>query len=396
MRVAVVESAPRGGLLHYAAQLSEGLARRGNDVELVTARVHELGAGPAGVRMRAVLPAAVRTPTEAPTGVRYLLRRVGILVRLVRASGRTLLEVARGRYDAVLLVDDLSVAPAAAGALLLTLLPGAPRLGAVCHEPRPRSRRAGGDLYATSRPLLAALGRLYPRLDVVFVHGERSRQEFVRTWPPAHVVVIPHGDERLLAGDPPPPASEERILFFGEWRRAKGLHELMGAFDLLAARRPEARLTIAGVPAPDADPDAVRDWAARQGERVTLIDRYVPIAEVRGVFAGARVVAAPYLAGSQSGVVHLAMTMARPVVASDAGELPESVLDGVTGRIVSRGDTAALCAALEEILSDPALAERLGTAGRRRVMEEFGWERVAERVDRALRAGAQASGRGCR
>jgi glycosyltransferase involved in cell wall biosynthesis len=383
MRLAVVESAPRGGLLQYAAQLAEALAARGHETSLVTAREGELDAAPEGVRLRAVLPAAVRTPTEPPSGAAYLARRAGIAARVVAASLRTLVEAARGRYDALLLVDDLSVAPAAAGALALTLLPRGPAIAAICHEPRPRSRR-GGDLYAGSRVLLALLRSFYARADTVFVHGEASRREFLDTWRARDVDVIPHGDERLLAGEPPPPAGGETILFFGEWRRAKGLLVLMEAFDRVAARRPEARLTIAGVPTPDVDPDAVRSWAGDHGERVTLIDRYVAIPEVREVFARARVVAAPYIAGSQSGVVHLAMTMGRPVVASNVGELPQAVADGVTGRVVPSGDSEALAAALEEVIGDPALAERWGEAGRRRVMEEFSWERVAELVERAL------------
>jgi glycosyltransferase involved in cell wall biosynthesis len=384
MRLAVIETAPRGGLLHYAAQLSEALAERGHEVDLITARGHELESAPGSARVRDVLPAAVRDPSEPPTGWRYLLRRAGIAARVVAASLRTLVEVARGGYDAVLLIDDLSVAPAAAGAWLLTSLPRGPRIAAVCHEPRPRSRRDDEDLYQGSPALLAILKRLYPRLDVVLVHGEKSRQQFDETWPPSRVEIIPHGDERILAGDPPEPSAEERILFFGEWRRAKGLHVLMEAFDGLLAQRPQARLTIAGVPTADVDPDEVRSWAARHDGHVELIDEYVPIADVHGLFAAARVVATPYIAGSQSGVVHLAMTMRRAVVASDVGELPTTVLDGETGRIVPGGDVARLLDALAEVLGDPALAERWGAAGRDRVLSEFGWERVAERVETAL------------
>jgi glycosyltransferase involved in cell wall biosynthesis len=384
MRLAIIESDPRGGLLHYAAQLSEALAERGHEVDFITARGHELE-GPLGAaRTRGVLPAALHTPTEPPTGLSYLLRRAGIATRVVAASLRTLWEVARGGYDAVLLVDDLSVAPAAAGAFLLTLMPGGPRIAAICHEPRPRSRH-GQDVYEQSHSLLAILRRLYPRLDVVFVHGEQSRKQFLDFWPPTRLAVIPHGDERILVGDPPPPSEEERILFFGEWRRAKGIRDLMAAFDQLVERRPQARLTIAGVPTPDAEPDEIRAWAARHDGKVALVDQYVPIADVREVFASARLVAAPYIAGSQSGVVHLAMTMERAVVASDIGELPATVLDGVTGRIVPSGDVAALCDALGELLADPELARQWGSAGRARVLSEFGWERVAERVEAGLR-----------
>lgn len=387
MRLAVVESAPRGGLLHYAAQLAGALAARGHETSLVTAADGELTEAPPGVRLRDVLPAAVRTPSEPPTGLAYLLRRAGIAARVVAASLRTLLVAARGRHDAVLLVDDLSVAPAAAGALALTLLPRGPAIAAICHEPRPRSRRGDGDLYARAPLLLALLRRFYARADVVFVHGEASRDEFLGRWRARDVRVIPHGDARLVAGEAPEPAPGETILFFGEWRRAKGIQVLMDAFDELAGRREGARLTIAGVPTADADPDAVRRWAERHGERVDLIDRYVEIGELNELFGRARVVAAPYLAGSQSGVVHLAMTMARPVVASDAGELPRAVADGVTGRIVPRGDARALADALDEVLGDAELARRWGEAGRTRVLEEFGWERVAELVEDALALG---------
>jgi glycosyltransferase involved in cell wall biosynthesis len=391
MRLAVVESAPRGGLLQYAAQLAEALAARGHETSLVTAADGELDGAPPGVRLRDVLPAAVRNPTEPPSGLAALVRRAGIAARVVAASLRTLAVVARGRYDAVVLVDDLSVAPAAAGALALTLLPRRGTTAAICHEPRPRSRRGGG-LYSRSPALLGLLRAFYARVDLVFVHGEASRDEFAATWRGRDVCVIPHGDARMVTGEPPPPADGEEILFFGEWRRAKGLHVLMEAFDEVARRREAARLTIAGVPTPDADPPAVRRWADGHAGRVTLIDEYVPIADLGRVFGDARVVAAPYLAGSQSGVVHLAMTMARAVVASDAGELPLAVADGETGRIVPRGDARALADALGEVLADPELARRLGEAGRRRVTSEFGWERVAELVEGALSTGRSSSG----
>src|SRR6185503_187385 len=106
MRLAVIESAPRGGLLHYAAQLAEGLAERGHEVDLITARTHELAVRPPGVRIRAVLPVATRAPDESAGAVGTLLRRAGIAARVVAASARTLWEVARGRYDGVILTDD--------------------------------------------------------------------------------------------------------------------------------------------------------------------------------------------------------------------------------------------------------------------------------------------------
>jgi glycosyltransferase involved in cell wall biosynthesis len=386
MRLAVVESAPYGGLLHYSVQLADALAARGHDVDLVTARRNELVGRTGAARMRAVLVAPVAHPSEPPSGMRYVVRRATVAARLARSYARVSWVLCRGRYDAALLVDDLAVSLAVALTLVLTVLPGRPILAAICHEPRPRNRWTPRELYATSPALSMLLRRLYARMDLVFLHGERSRAEFARTWRAPRLAVIPHGDERLLGGEPPAPADEERVLFFGDWRHAKGLHQLLEAFDLVCERRPQARLTIAGTPYPDADPARVRRWAAQRAEQVEVIDRYVPLEDVRGLFARTRVVAAPYLAGSQSGVVHLAMTLGRAVVASDAGELGRVVVDGQTGRVVPAGDVPALAAAIEAVIADPALATALGAEGRRRVLEESSWERVAERVEHELRA----------
>src|SRR3954454_18241084 len=109
---------------------------------------------------------------------------------------------------------------------------------------------------------------------------------------PANLAVIAHGDESIFGDVAPPPADEERVLFFGDLRKNKGLFVLKDAFDLLAERRPEARLTIAGTPAPAAlDLDPILRWAASYDSRIEVIARYVPFEEVPAVFGRARVVA---------------------------------------------------------------------------------------------------------
>ena len=95
-------------------------------------------------------------------------------------------------------------------------------------------------------------------------------------------------------------------------------------------------------------------------------------------------VVTPYVAGYQSGIVHLAMTMARPVVASDIGDISSAVIDGETGLLVPPSDPPALAAALEQVLADPERARQMGSNGHARVMSESAWETVAESVEANL------------
>jgi glycosyltransferase involved in cell wall biosynthesis len=385
-RIAVIETSPYGGLLHYAAQLADALAERGHEVDLIVPRGNELIGHRGAARMRAVLTPSVRWTEQPKRGrLHILVRRAGVAIRLARSWIRILFEARRGRYNLALVNSDIDLALTASGALALTALPGGPSVVRINHNVRVFNRGGGQDMFKSPPLLNVVLRWLVPRFALVLMHGEQARREFNELWPNIRTAVIPHGDERIFADEPPPPSREERILFFGEWRKVKGLPALMEAFDELAARRPSVRLTIAGKPSPqDTDPESVKRWAARHGDRVKVIDRYVPLADVPAVFGEARVVVTPYVVGYQSGVVHLAMTMARAVVATDVGDLGSAVLDGVTGRVVPPGDTSALASALEEVTSDPELATRLGVEGRRQVFERSSWETVAEQADRAF------------
>ena len=76
-----------------------------------------------------------------------------------------------------------------------------------------------------------------------------------------------------------------------------------------------------------------------------------------------------------------AMGCETPVVASDAGGLPEVVEHGVTGLIVPRGDSSALAEAIGSLLADPERRTRMGRAGRERALRLFDWDRSAEQFE---------------
>jgi glycosyltransferase involved in cell wall biosynthesis len=385
MRLAVVEPTPFGGLLHYAVQLADALAERGNAVDLITARGNELADRGGPARRVPVLAPGARAHTGTPTKLQATVRRARTAWRLASTWTRIARDVRFGGYDAVILNGSFDLTLTAAGALAVNALKGRTVVSHVCHNVRPINRWGGEQMFVESGPTIAMLRRAYPSFDLLFVHGERSLQEYRATWPPTRLAVIPHGDERIFSDEPPPPAGEPHILFFGAWRKMKGLPLLMQAFDELAERRPDVTLTIAGPPVPEeGEAELVLRWAAARSDRVEVRPDYVPVEEVPALFGRARVVVLPYLAGYQSGVVHLAMTMQRAVVAADVGDLGAAVEDGRTGVVVPSGDVGALVSALDRVVGDPALADGFGAAGRARMLNGSGWPTVAARVQEAL------------
>ena len=66
-----------------------------------------------------------------------------------------------------------------------------------------------------------------------------------------------------------------------------------------------------------------------------------------------------------------AMALCKPVVATRAGGIPETVQDGITGLLVPPGDPQALAQALCTLLQNPERGRLFGEAGRRRVEEYF-------------------------
>ncbi len=77
-------------------------------------------------------------------------------------------------------------------------------------------------------------------------------------------------------------------------------------------------------------------------------------------------------------VAGAAALMARPVVASRVGGLAEVVADGETGLLVDKENPAAVARAVTHLLKNPATAERLGQAARRRAQELFGLDGVVD------------------
>jgi glycosyltransferase involved in cell wall biosynthesis len=80
-----------------------------------------------------------------------------------------------------------------------------------------------------------------------------------------------------------------------------------------------------------------------------------------------------------------ALAAGRPVVATRVGGVPDVVVEGEDGFLVEPGATDHLADRLAELARDPELRERMGEAGRQRVLPRYAVERLVDDVDRLYR-----------
>jgi glycosyltransferase involved in cell wall biosynthesis len=153
------------------------------------------------------------------------------------------------------------------------------------------------------------------------------------------------------------------VLFVGTVEPRKGIDVLLAAHAALRRQgHPDLRLVIAGPPGWGLTP-------ALDGPGVVAPGR-IDEATLDALYRGAAALALPSRSEGFGLPALEGMARGCPVVASDAGALPEVV--GDAGLLVPPGDPEALAAALDRVLTDDSLAAALGAAGHRRAAT-FTW-----------------------
>lgn len=144
------------------------------------------------------------------------------------------------------------------------------------------------------------------------------------------------------------------LLFFGLVRPYKGLRYLIDAVATLRARGEVVQLVVAGE-IWESKSVYVHQLAALGLEKqVRLEDRYIPNEEIPLFFSGADVFVAPYVNGTQSAAVRVAVSFGLPLVASEpaVADFDEEWTPFL--RVVPKADATALADALQDAIHQPA------------------------------------------
>jgi glycosyltransferase involved in cell wall biosynthesis len=169
------------------------------------------------------------------------------------------------------------------------------------------------------------------------------------------------------------------IITVGRLIAKKGFAELIRACALLTERGKLFRCEIIGE-------GPLEDELRAQIAEMNLQDRFrllgaKPQGEVRQHLAAANVFVLPSVLDPEGGMDNLptvvmeAMATGLPVVSTNIGGIPEMVMQNETGFLVQPGDPIALAKAIENVVDNRSLAQRLGEAGHQRAQKLFSIEK---------------------
>jgi phosphatidylinositol alpha-mannosyltransferase len=200
-------------------------------------------------------------------------------------------------------------------------------------------------------------------------------------------VLIPNGLDvrRYEKAEPLPgfPGTGGTLGFLGRMDEPrKGLDILLAAFPLLAAKRPQLQLLIAGRGDPD---DVLSQVPAAYRNRVVVLGEVSDEDRVR-MLHSVDVFCAPNTGGESFGYVLVeAMASGAPIVASDIDAFRQVLGNGEAGELFEVGSPAGLAAAADRLLDDPGYRAELATAALASV-GELDWSVIARDVVRVYEA----------
>src|SRR5215212_7955780 len=355
---------PVGGMQNHTAELTRALDRRGVLQTVLTTR-----------------------PPTAPhfqrLGDHARVIRLGLPFRRFRQlyapQAAVLAPILAARADLVHvhLGEDLAVVPVGVAAARLHGLP----LVLTVHTSL-RHTLAVGDLRSA---ILKALG------GPIELWGERSAEAVLVITPRLRGLLLSDGVEEdrlhlippgvnpsLFEGpfeDPFEGVGRPRALFVGRLAPQKGVDTLVSAAALI--ENPSARILLVG-DGPE------RPALEREAERIGVGDRvrflgFLAHDRLPAAMAHADVLALPSVYEELGTVLIEAMWAGLPIVASRTGGIPDVIEDGVNGLLVPPGEPEALARAIDRVLADRALANRLSEGAQKRG-KDYDWEVLAGRV----------------
>ena len=227
----------------------------------------------------------------------------------------------------------------------------------------------------------ASIYTLSPSVKVsqrIIVHAKEDKKNLMDGGIPSEkIVVIPHGVYDFFKKNYKSKRREEKncVLFFGNIVPVKAVDVLIDAVPIIVKEIPDVKVVIAG---DGVIPNHSRKIIEKYKLNFEIHNRFIENKEVSDFFSRASLVVIPNRDKSgHSGVLTIAYSFGKPVVATNVGEFPTLVRDAGCGLTVPPDNPQALVDAIVELLKNDKLRKKMGRNALKKA-EELSWSNIAK------------------
>ena len=354
----------------YAIALCTGLAQNGLDVQLVV---------PQGRKVDANIPFPVihLGPSKDPSinKIKKVIQYINYLRRLLGLIRQSKVDIVHFQFFRLEGIESLFLC-------LLRLF--SPTIVHTAHNVLPHDNKKLDFVFKQI---------IYWAVDGIIVHSRYIQEKLLKTFRvnQEKTAIVPHGNFDLYLPDEPISREDARekfglspqdnvLLFFGYIRPYKGLEVLIDAFGLAATQDCNLKLIIAGAPQNENLAKGYNNQIAQLDakDKVLFHAHFIPFTEVATYFSAADIVVLPYRNIDHSGIVHMAYSFGRPIIASPVGDFPEAIEEGKSGLIFAENTQDALAATLAHAFSDKESLVQMGQYAKELSDGKYSWQNVAQ------------------
>ena len=254
------------------------------------------------------------------------------------------------------------------------------------------------------------LKSLFPKRDYTVTEtGERTpgkANQIIKLFHPIYDLFEPLPDFDIEAQKKEWGLKKNVLMYFGFIRKYKGLHQAIEAFKLVADKRDDVSMIIAGESFWNTLDDKKLSTKIKQflfgfasklllkkkddergydpialvkqyglEDKTAVFNRFIPNEEVPKFFQVADAIVLYYLNATPSGIESLSYNFQLPVLATKVGHFPETIEHGYNGYLAEDRDVQSMAAEMERMIDQPISRENIAQAAK-----NMSWENYATAI----------------
>jgi len=233
---------------------------------------------------------------------------------------------------------------------------------------------------------------VYKNSNAIIVHSEFIKNKLLSAFPIERdkVKVVPHGNFDIYLPETDADKNKSRaslnlspednvILFFGFIREYKGLDILLDAFELSASNDSKLKLLIAGSIQKKLEGFYLdKIDSSKHKDRIIFHSRYIPKDDIAIYFSASDAIMLPYREIDHSGIIHLAYSFGKPVIATNVGDFSEVIQNNESGILLNGKSSQELSEKINQAFEKKDNLISMGKNAKLLSDTKYSWDQVAK------------------